>query len=129
MAGHAQLKFVITECSKTQIRLTGLKLNLVFYSKFQIITVAFSYLVSVVINIYARSIDTWTVIKYGNRKLVETKQQISTCIMFLIHNNGLDIYYNTCDYGLSTELLSCFILTFEKHVMGNWESHMVGIWW
>ena len=23
MAGHAQLKFVITECSKTQIRLTG----------------------------------------------------------------------------------------------------------
>ena len=30
MAGHAQLKFVMTECSKTQIRLTGLiwKLNL-----------------------------------------------------------------------------------------------------
>ena len=105
MAGHAQLKFVITECSKTQIRLTGLKLNLVFCSKFQIITVAFSYLVSVVINIYARCIDTRTVIKYGNRKLVETKQQISTCIMFLIHNNGLDIYYNTCDYCLSTELL------------------------
>ena len=26
MAGHAQLKFVMTECSKTQIRLTGLKL-------------------------------------------------------------------------------------------------------
>ena len=25
MAGHAQLKFVITECPKTQIRLTGLK--------------------------------------------------------------------------------------------------------
>ena len=25
MAGHAQLKFVMTECSKTQIRLTGLK--------------------------------------------------------------------------------------------------------
>ena len=24
MAGHAQLKFVLTECSKTQIRLTGL---------------------------------------------------------------------------------------------------------
>ena len=24
MAGHAQLKFVVTECSKTQIRLTGL---------------------------------------------------------------------------------------------------------
>ena len=23
MAGHAQLKFVMTECSKTQIRLTG----------------------------------------------------------------------------------------------------------
>ena len=28
MAGHAQLKFVMTECSKTQIRLTGLKLLL-----------------------------------------------------------------------------------------------------
>ena len=27
MAGHAQLKFVMTECSKTQIRLTGLILN------------------------------------------------------------------------------------------------------
>ena len=26
VAGHAQLKFVMTECSKTQIRLTGLKL-------------------------------------------------------------------------------------------------------
>ena len=25
MAGHAQLKFVMTECSKTQIRSTGLK--------------------------------------------------------------------------------------------------------
>ena len=25
MAGHAQLEFVMTECSKTQIRLTGLK--------------------------------------------------------------------------------------------------------
>ena len=24
MAGHAQLQFVMTECSKTQIRLTGL---------------------------------------------------------------------------------------------------------
>ena len=24
MAGHAQLKFILTECSKTQIRLTGL---------------------------------------------------------------------------------------------------------
>ena len=43
MAGHAQLKFVMTECSKTQIRLTGLiKLldfissllnNNLFYSK------------------------------------------------------------------------------------------------
>ena len=26
MAGHAQLKVVMTECSKTQIRLAGLKL-------------------------------------------------------------------------------------------------------
>ena len=32
MAGHAQLKFVMTECSKTQIRLTGLQL--MFPSKF-----------------------------------------------------------------------------------------------
>ena len=29
MAGHAQLKFVMTECSKTQIRLTGLNFMLV----------------------------------------------------------------------------------------------------
>ena len=29
MAGHAQLKFVMTECSKTQIRLTGLNYILV----------------------------------------------------------------------------------------------------
>ena len=28
MAGHAQLKFVMTECSKTQIRLTGLSCNM-----------------------------------------------------------------------------------------------------
>ena len=27
MAGHAQLIFVMTECSKTQIRLTGLSYN------------------------------------------------------------------------------------------------------
>ena len=30
MAGHAQLKFVMTECSKTQIRLTGLILYPLF---------------------------------------------------------------------------------------------------
>ena len=33
MAGHAQLKFVMTECSKTQIRLTGLICKL-FYEYF-----------------------------------------------------------------------------------------------
>ena len=32
MAGHAQLKFVMTECSKTQIRLTGLILYLYTFS-------------------------------------------------------------------------------------------------
>ena len=31
MAGHAQLKFVMTECSKTQIRLTGP--ILIYYKK------------------------------------------------------------------------------------------------
>ena len=31
MAGHAQLKFVTTECSKTQIRLAGLICNLQEY--------------------------------------------------------------------------------------------------
>ena len=31
MAGHAKLKFVMTECSKTQIRLTGLKLSEMFH--------------------------------------------------------------------------------------------------
>ena len=32
MAGHAQLKFVMTECSKTQIRLTGLIYSVLFVS-------------------------------------------------------------------------------------------------
>ena len=32
MAGHAQLKFVMTECSKTQIRLTGLIWHLKAFS-------------------------------------------------------------------------------------------------
>ena len=32
MAGHAQLKFVMTECSKTQIRMTGLKQVLLHWS-------------------------------------------------------------------------------------------------
>ena len=31
MAGHAQLKFVMTECSKTQIRLTQLISQLISY--------------------------------------------------------------------------------------------------
>ena len=31
MAGYAQLKFVMTECSKTQIRLTGLKWTRIIY--------------------------------------------------------------------------------------------------
>ena len=38
MAGHAQLKFVMTECSKTQIRLTRLMssvLNLILYEPHQ----------------------------------------------------------------------------------------------
>ena len=30
MVGHAQLKFVMTECSKTQIRLTGLIFSCVY---------------------------------------------------------------------------------------------------
>ena len=34
MAGHAQLKFVMTECSKTQIRLTGLNKLLYFLKLF-----------------------------------------------------------------------------------------------
>ena len=33
MAGHAQLKFVMTECSKTQICLTGLICAYVFITK------------------------------------------------------------------------------------------------
>ena len=36
MAGHAQLKFVITECSKTQIRLTGL-IYLLSYFNFSLL--------------------------------------------------------------------------------------------
>ena len=33
MAGHAQLKSVMTECSKTQIRLTGLNCNFLIFIK------------------------------------------------------------------------------------------------
>ena len=33
MAGHAQLKFVMTECSKTQIRLTGINYKLQFLNR------------------------------------------------------------------------------------------------
>ena len=33
MAGHAQLKLVVTECSKTQIRLTRLNYILLFRNK------------------------------------------------------------------------------------------------
>ena len=33
MAGHAQLKFVMTECWKTQIRLTGLSIKAIFSLK------------------------------------------------------------------------------------------------
>ena len=32
MAGHAQLKLIMTECSKTQIRLTGLNFSFFFSS-------------------------------------------------------------------------------------------------
>ena len=41
MTGHAQLKFVMTECSKTQIRLTGpiFVLNVVYNSHFQCKTI------------------------------------------------------------------------------------------
>ena len=31
MAGHARLKFVMTECSKTQIRLAGLNLSIIIF--------------------------------------------------------------------------------------------------
>ena len=38
MAGHAQLKFVMTECSKTQIRLAGLNYSrLILFTKFPIL--------------------------------------------------------------------------------------------
>ena len=36
MAGHAQLKFVMTECSKTQIRLMGLICHLVWMHKYMV---------------------------------------------------------------------------------------------
>ena len=39
MAGHAHLKFVMTECSKTQIRLTGLKYQLLCRNLLQIINI------------------------------------------------------------------------------------------
>ena len=39
MAAHAQLKFVMTECSKTQIRLMGLILLLILIMKIIIIQI------------------------------------------------------------------------------------------
>ena len=39
MAGHAQLKFVMTECSKTQIRLTGLKCAFMLHCAFAFVDV------------------------------------------------------------------------------------------
>ena len=36
MAGHAQLKFVMMECSKTQIRLTGSVSNTIFNDRFYV---------------------------------------------------------------------------------------------
>ena len=40
MAGHAQLKFVMMECSKTQIRLAGLALmSLTFLGRWQVLTI------------------------------------------------------------------------------------------
>ena len=38
MAGHAQLKFVMTECSKTQICLTGLMLQMYGTTEYRVIT-------------------------------------------------------------------------------------------
>ena len=45
MAGHAQLKFVMTECSKTQIRLAGLIL-LLFYLLFDVLMISFLHFMS-----------------------------------------------------------------------------------
>ena len=55
MAGHAQLKSVMTECSKTQIRLTGLIsfYCTIFYSDFFILLVE-SLLFSIIYGIAAR---------------------------------------------------------------------------
>ena len=47
MAGHAQLKFVMTKCSKTQIRLTGLKWCLLLNP----LNLKFSYLSSATIDL------------------------------------------------------------------------------
>ena len=42
MAGHAQLKFVMTECSRTQICLTGLKCCIVFAIMFALLWYSYS---------------------------------------------------------------------------------------
>ena len=48
MAGHAQLKFVMTECSKTQIRLTGL----IYYWPFQSIAMLLLWFIIIVILLF-----------------------------------------------------------------------------
>ena len=48
MAGHAQLKFVMTECSKTQIRLTGLSIVKLGFSMIYIISACHEFVGPVV---------------------------------------------------------------------------------
>ena len=70
MAGHAQLKFVMTECSKTQIRLTGF----ILYLKSSVLKSPFHALV-----LWPRLLKIWTELN-------------SQCFRYLVHHGGCSVW-------------------------------------
>ena len=88
MAGHAQLKFVMTECSKTQIRLTGLN----------------SYLH--ILQIY-KSTDTFLV-----HILSECFFATPDCfLMYLINAESMESHSVCTEMGFISEQLCILMLT------------------
>ena len=66
MAGHALLKFVMTECSKTQIRLAGLIRSVMFNVAFDSTETNDVFLFTVETNskLYCKSTDKYHAVRY-----------------------------------------------------------------
>ena len=66
MAGHAQLKFVMTECSKTKIRLTWLSRSIMFNVAFDSTERNDVFLFTVETNskLYCKSTDKYPAVRY-----------------------------------------------------------------